>query len=550
MQAVAAAAGHPIALELDPKITRSHSGSGLEAVLAHTARTVEHDLAQLQREDPAAFARQVTRLAKVECRYGSGGPHDYAWEGTTFVLTRPYQWEILAEGDLGQALRSDFYDDLERRFGNLAPEQVAAPDRGDYFVFLTGVRRHGDKPRPPEPVIERVVRLAAALGSSDPKLGGEVRAWLFRQANDFANTTRAEGQTADGKRAHAAWVAWLNAALTDPRASPSEKLLVARAVFGRSTVYGTNYREVDNEIDGFDAFVFGLGVADAWVAAGHPTRRAPGDAAYDLVDFVLAPPYYESDGHLSRGDGAQSPWVRRAFTNDASMRRLTDALAARGDPTLTAAVVYNLPRIDKVPVRTNFLRDLERQPRVWQLAVLVLVAEERRDGCDDGLVEEANRVWRDVPLLRGTALHVITCKEAHWRGVSDGFFARFSRLYGQSIGAPLLGAFLDDGPEAMKLADAIWPALSKGWSRADVIAPRLDAFLADPGVRAGSDGEPMRTLLALSERLCDEGNVADVSRFHEALAVRARRDPAQARALARVLDETQPGRCSPKPKRR
>jgi hypothetical protein len=546
LKSLAEAAGHPVTLDLDAKITGSRTRAEIETMVTEAARAAALDLRRLQREDAYVFARVVLRLERIAYRYGDAAP-EARWDGTTLVLTRLYRWELLGKGDLSELLRTSFYGELERRFAGVEPERVSPPERVDYLVYLTHARPGPSRnARPPEAAIERVIRLASLAGASDGALAAEIRGWLLSQANDVANPSRAEGQTPEARRAHAAWAAWLNATL--PSATPAEKLVVARAAFGETDVYADKVHRVERQIEGFDTFAFGLGVADGWLRAGHPTTQAPGDPAFDLVDYVVCPPIYERDGRLSRGDGDHSPWVRRAFGSAAEMSRLSDAMAARNDPVLVAAVLYNLPyqERDHLPVRANLLKDLERYPRTWQLAMLRLVEEERQEGCDAGLVEEANHAWRDVPALRGTALHVIACREARYRGVSDSFFTQFPRLYDQSIDAPLLRAFLDDGPDAMKLADALWPAMTKGWSKVGVVVPKLDAFLADPKVRGGQDGEPMQTLLAINKRLCQDGNMAEVSRFHDALASRARADVEKARALAKVVDETQPGRCERK----
>jgi hypothetical protein len=544
--AVAAAATHPVAFELDAKIREGKRPVQIDAMVGHAARAATHDLAALKRHEPYVFERVAPRLQRIEFRHGGGEARTATWSGTTLVLTSLYRWDLLSDGDLADVLRTMVFDDLERRFGSREPGQVTEADRRDYFVYAVHPRTPGHGgPSPNAPAtplaIERVVRLSAVLGSSDPALASEVRRWLFARANDMVSPTPKE-DAPDLLRTRAAWVSWLDGVL--PGATAAEKLEVARAVYGQGWAAGKGNR--DNELSGFDAFAFGLAVVDAWIAAGHPTTRAPGEPSSDLVDLVVCPPIYEHDGRLSREDGNFSPWVRRAFFGDTDLRRLVDALAARGDAALTAAVVYNLPSLDRVPVRARFLRELERHPRAWQVAMLRLIAEERSEGCDEGLFEEANHVWREVPELRGTALHVIACKEARWRGVSDPFFVELPRRYGQSVGAPLFASFLDDGTDAMKLADVVWPAMSKGWSRVAVLLPRLDAFLSDPKVLAGADGEPMQTLLAIGARLCEDGETAEIARLHEALAARARNDASRARALAKVLEETSPGRCERK----
>jgi hypothetical protein len=524
-------AGHEIELAVDPEITRARSRDEIDDMIAHAARAVATDLSLLQRDDPEVFVRQVSRLRRIECRYGDSAARDARFEGTSFVITRRFRWQVLVEGDLAKALRDDFYATLEERFGALEPEQVAPGDRADYFLYVRHERRGGARV-PHETTVERVLRLAQVAaqvtGASDPTLAASVRAWLFAEAKEM---TRGDA------RARPAWLRWLNATL--PSATTAEKLAIARAV------HPLDGRDGEDRLPGFDSFAFDLAIADDWIAAGHPAIGARGEPRFELFDLVLAPPIVR-DGKLTRNDSGRAAWVRDALVSDARMRRLVDALVARNDPALTTAVVFNLRHASGAVSVVDFLRALERSPRTWQQAVLILIQEQRDQGCVKPLVDSANRVWRDAPAARGTALHVVACKEARWRGVSDKFFAEFARLYGQSVNAEIFAAFLDDGRDAFTLAEAVWPALGKGWSRVSVIAPRLDAFLSDEHVRAGANGEPMRTLGGIATRLCEDGDSAEIARYHDALSKLARTDAGRARALASVIDDTLPGRCGKK----
>ena len=323
-------------------------------MLARAADVVKHDLLALKRDHPVVFERQIPRLARVERRFGDDAA---AWEGDTFVITSRFRWDLLGDGELENALVADFFASLQRRFASVQPEAIAAADQADYFAYAT--RDPHDAPLPSEAATEVVLRLAPHV--VDPRLAADVRAWLFARAPDMANPARAEGKTPEGKRARAAWTVWLGPALSSSTAA--EKLIVARAVYGRTTVFTDTYQEVDNAIDGFDAFAFALSIADAWARDGHPLPPA------DLVDLVLSPPSFGHDGKSWRGDGRESPWVIRAMATDADVRRLDDALAARNDEALTSAVVYSVPRSRLPNARATFLRDLERHPDVWRVAM-------------------------------------------------------------------------------------------------------------------------------------------------------------------------------------
>jgi hypothetical protein len=548
MDNAASIAGHPIELEIDSTITEGRTRDEAQQIVAAGAKELAEDLLDLRQEDPAVFAREVPRVARVVCHYGDGGAQPVRWDGTTLVLTRNYRWQVLAHGDVADALRDDFHAALARRFSGVEPEQVIQADRRDYFLFLVyDAPRHDGAfagPPPPGPTLTRVLRLAAVAGGADPRLATDLRAWLLGCARSIADADPATVQAPEALRARAAWVQWLGATL--PSASASEKLDVANAVFadregGTSGPPGV----VGVTLEGFDLFGFGLSIADAWIAAGHPSEHLD-DPDHLLWQRVLDPPQLEAHGAMPRFNYGGSPWLRAAFALDPQGKRLADALASRNDVALLGEVIYNLPRGDSGrDTRANLLQQLERTPVVWRRVMGILIGQGLAyEGCDSGLVDEANRVWRDAPALRGTALLVIACSEGVARGISDAYFAQFAKLYGAPVGAALFASFLDGGPDAMRLADALWPAMSPGWSRAAAISSHLGAFLADPRVRAGEDEEPMHTLGALARRLCEDGP-AEVTRLHDALAERAKADVAEGRALAKVLDDTAPGRCAP-----
>ena len=366
------------------------------------------------------------------------------------------------------------------------------------------------------------------------------------------------------RRAAKAVVRWLSIALvclaacggvarTEPTpctptggANPSDQLAIARRLFAREYMPPASADACPSP-EGFDAFAFGLAIADAWIVAGHPTRYIPGDPTSELVRLVLHPPEYDRYGKLPHDYYGESGWVQTAFASDPQGTRLVEALARRDDPWLMGVVLYSL-RIRGVDARAILLRALEPHPSTWRLAMVLSIDQAvGSEDCDEDLLREANRVWREAAALRGTALHAIVCrKEGRNGGDNDAFFAQLPQLYGDAVDAPTFAAFLDDGPGAMAIAASVWPALSKGWSRAAVIAPRLDAFLRDPKVVAGAGGEPMRTLRSLGARLCGDG-ASEVAELHQALVERAATDAATARALAKVIEETRPGLC---PRRR
>ena len=154
-------------------------------------------------------------------------------------------------------------------------------------------------------------------------------------------------------------------------------------------------------------------------------------------------------------------------------------------------------------------------------------------------MDEPNRLWRDAPDKRGTALLFLTATmRGTDRSYADPRWADFKKRYGEGVSQRVFADFLDQGANAMMAAPVVWLALSKGWSRAEVIVPRLSAFFADPATTRAKDGEPARTLRAIAGRVCDDGDGADLARLHAALEARVRAHPAKRAALDGPLAHT------------
>jgi hypothetical protein len=542
-----AAGNHRVDLAIDEKAFESVASAQVDEVYTRAKRSLESDLLRLREEDPEAFAREVPLLQRVECHHNDDATRSRVEfdpsTGTVSVVKDLKKRTPLAEGDVRTALRATFYDELDRRFRTLRPDQISIGDRRPYFVYLRGARFGGSSV--PEWVgTERMVRLAAVVGSSDPQLASGIRTWLFARAKDIIEVRKAPPSVAaDLAYVRPAWIEWARGAL--PAATPREKLDFAHALFARhDSSYGYE-ASAEDPLPGFDGVAFGLAIADEWRAAGHPTATPPGDDRAQLFDFVLAPPYLDPRGKLTRRNNDRSPWIAYAVADSARRERLFDALTKRSDPVLTTAVFYNRPYPRDAAKPNELLASLERSPQTWRHAVLTLITLQRSEGCNALLEEAANHAWAAAPSVRGTALHVLACKQVRRRGTSDKYFGEeFAKLYGAPIDAGVFKNFLEDGPDAMKLVEVVWPALAKGFSRVALIAPKLEGFLASDGVREGQYGEPIDTLRAIEKRLCEDGNLAEVERFRQTLVRLAKADATRARMLATSIDEAAPSRCA------
>jgi hypothetical protein len=367
---------------------------------------------------------------------------------------------------------------------------------------------------------------------------------LLAYETDGARVRRA-GPGSLFRRAESRWVDWLNwrlPALDDKtKATVAEHLFEVRSNGDESVPFAERFR-------GFDAFAFGLRIADAWARAGHPTHAPDGDARFELMDPIVCPVMRRPDGTHDRSRGCAGGWFKLALTDAALTARLAAALGERNDPVLVETLFANFKYGDVAPIVTLW-RALAPYPGAWRTASQVVIDELLADvSKKKALVSEAERIWAALPEGWGTALYLM----ARADGDMDSYYAdhawgTFDRRFGAAVSGAEFAAMLDVSPVAIEVASVVWPALGKGWSRGEVLEGRLERFLDEPIARSGTGSEPARTVRTILSRVCAEGATADLARLHAVLVRRAERSAGDATSLGPLVIDTDGHHCQ-KPK--
>jgi hypothetical protein len=115
------------------------------------------------------------------------------------------------------------------------------------------------------------------------------------------------------------------------------------------------------------------------------------------------------------------------------------------------------------------------------------------------LVAELTRLWADLPERRGTILYALAWIE---RAVPRS--VAWDKLSPPATAADLAGAL--DQPRPMQVIHRVWPALGKGWSRTQTLAPFLTRFV--DGERA--PGEADETIRGIAHAMCEEKATSDI----------------------------------------
>jgi len=562
---LASVVGRPIAIQVDAALVPPRR-SWFEEALAQSIENVARDMQALRESSPRVFAREAPLFRRIECRYVATAEREQgAFDARigTVVVREAAEGDLVGRGVVGDALDDDYAASLDRDFGGADPARIPPARWDEYFAWAARSRAPAATPDGREATAEqrfatdprgeslvRVARFAQLVGASNLELARRLDEHLVHEAyyltlayDGDADLVRRAAPGSLFRRAEAAWVAWLKGRL--PALEDRLALAVAGTVMG-----GPRCDACIPPVDrfpGFDPLAFGLEVAEAWARAGHPSN-AERTARFEVMDAVVCPVERRPNGKHERNRGCQDLLVETALLDEARTRRLAAALGQGGDAALVETLFANFKYKDAAST-IRLWRSLEPYPRAWHVAALEII-EELLDDVQkkSALVGEAERAWAALPDRRGTALYLMARADADLDAYyADARWSTFGKRFGGDVSGAVFGAMLDDSPRAMPLAAVVWPALGKGWSRADVLVSRLDRFLDDPVVRSREDGEPGRTLRGVVKRMCSEGADADLARLRAYLVQRSARVAEDAAALSNLVADTAPGRCPRKP---
>jgi hypothetical protein len=150
------------------------------------------------------------------------------------------------------------------------------------------------------------------------------------------------------------------------------------------------------------------------------------------------------------------------------------------------------------------------------------------------LYDQLPQMWRASPQRRPLLAYLA------YQFATDAYRDAFTHVFSPLTQAELAG-FLDEHPDPLRQLHYVWPELGGGWSRMDVLGPRLDGWLASDRYKDQSwVGE---ILDALARDLCAEGSTRDLARLHEWIVQRERAHPSEMPGLHLASDRSEPGAC-------
>ena len=562
--------GHVIAFEFDAALL-SQWRSGFEEQLITSIESVARALVAWKKDEPDGFVHSAPLLRRVACRYSALAETSKATldpeTGVLRVDQAAHATSLVPETLVYDALETERDAFLERAFGEATPDGIAPASRRAYFAFLVGTRPgygalyerrfHDAQSKlddvgklaasPHADLISKVLRLNALALGSDAELAGRARKWLWEQLNwyryRYSSDERELSQIGPGtifRRAEVAYSSWLAAEL--PRASDDEKLHAAE-VFFSSELVACRSRACTvraGAFPGVDPFTFGLAVVDDWIRSGRPLEGGVGKHA-ELMDLIVCPMGRDEAGKRSRSRGCAAGWIQRSVADDAGRKRLAEALDARGDVSLTDNVFANL-KWGSTDAALALFRALDRNKPSWKAAATTL-GEVQIDDARDAILAEAAAIWKDTPSRRGTALYLVAqAKKGYDRSYGDTYWGGFARSFGSSIGEAELSGMLDQSAASMVHVPVMWAGLARGFSRVDVLTPRLDAWIGDATQPRSADR--LRVLSAIVGRLCDDSAGGELGKLNTFLQRRVATHAGEQRALTILLRDTAQGGCA------
>jgi hypothetical protein len=544
-------AGHAIGYQFDAALLPEYASSFQEELTLAIENTAR-DLDGLQKDDPEAFAIAVPKLTRIACTYDAvvRAPKSHLDDATsTLEVTVPARaGDLVSRGAVYRALDAYFEETLEKRYGANPPADVPAAEQGLYFRWLTSIRRHASVDESTEqglsndPRAEAVLRVTELLPKvASPELRARIDTWLLAEGGYFTQAYAHHPKVVTMSppssifhRAEMGWTQWAKSAKLADR----ERLALLKTVFVRPF---NDDREgahsyVTFAFPGLDPMAMADEVFDEWARAGHPARVAGDDAKTALYQWVACPYEANERGEHSLIPQCEDDYYRFAFESQATKDRFLKRLLASNDPAIAENTIRVYVRMNGADRewRTFLWRGLEPNDTMWTAATKTL-ADEIGTTDDGALVDEARRLWKAYPERRGTLLYLLASVDQYGNGKVP--WATWAQNSGGGANGRDLDRYLGTGPRATALLMIAWPALDKGFSRADVITKRLDSFMTNDNVRFFRQRDPYLMLQEVLQKMCGEHDAADVAKLRAFLVEFTKRHPSDEKAYSTLIDD-------------
>jgi hypothetical protein len=527
--------GHPVELHFNvammPRPTRWFFDNLFETQVGHIPRDIE----RFKGEEPQAFAEGAARLRQIFFDY-DGSVREPSIE---FHSDRGVLWIRLGSGWIPEravsyGFREAYIAFLDRRFDGRRAEDVESAAYADYFRWIDELGNRGDRDRR-SAALRNATVLWHHTQHGPVDLHAEITAWLVDEASFFRNDYNHHadelaslGQGSPWREAEREYCRFINAAW--PRLSDEHRLDLLEEMYLRRSGPGRERDPYLRDVyPGVDLFALSLGVVDRWIRAGHPAPDSVSDRDHTgrLYLYVVCAPRPEGDHMFDRGR-CDSDFYRHASTDAQLQTRLFDEVLRRGDAELTTALFANLRWIGSPHVMAAWRR-FERDPAQWGAATRVIaeLVGYDRDGDRATLYDDAVRLWRANPALRGSILYLLAAIDEP-RHSSVVQWDEFARIFGSLASRRDFEAYLSYGDGAIRRVASVWPALAPNADGADALVPALERAMNDND-RLRSDIQRVAhgVLRSLMETLRERRDTASMARLRRYFEDRKRRHPSE-----------------------
>ena len=555
---LAALLGHALVFDIDAALLPQWQGS-FRYLLVESIENVARDARHLKEREPEAFATELSKLRRIECRYVAtrpSGRSELTPDGTILrVFTTADDRDLVPQGLVLEHMAHAFDVAQRQRFGGATARTVGKDDRAAYFADLTSRYDKGDGSLA-ESVRADAIRSAIDLdGQTTGPLRVKVRHWLANDAAEFfsrayvqrgaevksyASTSRFRG----AERAFASWVDATQKALPE-----DDRLALLHALYPRPFTQngepGRSYVSFAFPGTNRDGILFD--VVDEWIADGHrmpdgggnvrPKSSAP--KPKPLHEYVLCPRPKSSEGNRSLGPHCDDTLYARAVEEPAVAARLASTLVSKKDALLTETVFANLtqkPRVEFAIALWHRLEDARDDADARVAAdVMTELAEQ---GNSELLVAEARARVRGQQ--RGSGIYLLAVVDRYAHDKVD--WPTFGKTYGPIRDGDYRD-FLRAGPHAVALVPVIWPALDTTVKKAEPLVAQYDAFLKAPETRRYEMQDPWKAWRTIHGDFCRDGLTNEVALLRRWYESHKTSDPENAHIYVDFLDETSPATC-------
>jgi hypothetical protein len=540
--------GARLAFELDRTLIPAF-GNGLHAAFVAALESTVTQLEYCKDAHPTAFEFGRTHFKTLRWTYTATrnppAPTLDPPSGVFSVAVPSDQHMLLQEYTITETFKDALEHEYMRLYEPMDPAKVPPGEQEAYFDYQRTYHRFLKGPDGRQLPGEDQTRLKNILilfpAVKDPKLRADVREWLGYQGGDLRRALRDSKNDPVVQRiardVRPRYISWINQYHREFTAEDRKRIT--------DLFFSNRDPEPDGFDVGFDVTTYSLPAVRSWIAQ---QAKAEPSERMDPADSMIVCPYREEyvGDYFRIGSYCNGYLYTALFGTKNGPKKLAQLLTSQHEELFTQSATLHILAHLGSKATEQLLDALNKDDAAFRAAIRGLSdyawdARAQLDEHDpkaaepDTFLQRIPEWWKAYPSRRGDLLELLTRLSKRYEGTV--VWPDLATYLGTRIGASELSDFIDQNPRSVWAMRLFKNALSDGWSRSELMLPKLQTWFDRYNRSQGEFSDPRYMTGQLIDFFCAAGTRADIKATQAFLKKRIEAFPDEANQIENYVDQ-------------